>query len=29
LRVDKVSVSSQPDGSVRITKVGEWASLGA
>jgi hypothetical protein len=27
LRVDKVSVRSQPDGSVRITKVGEWSSV--
>jgi hypothetical protein len=28
-RLDKVSVRGQPDGSVRITKVGEWSSVGA
>lgn len=27
LRVDKASVRSQPDGSVRVTKIGEWSSL--
>jgi hypothetical protein len=27
-RLDRVSVRSQPDGSVRITKVGEWSSMG-
>ena len=26
-RLDRVSVRGQPDGSVRITKVGEWSSL--
>jgi hypothetical protein len=26
MRLDKVSVRGQPDGSVRVTKVGEWAS---
>ncbi len=26
-RADKVSVRGQPDGSVRITKVGEWSSV--
>jgi hypothetical protein len=26
-RLDKVSVRGQPDGSVRVTKVGEWSSL--
>jgi len=26
-RRDRVSVRSQPDGSVRITKVGEWSSV--
>ena len=25
-RLDKVSVRGQPDGSVRVTKVGEWSS---
>jgi hypothetical protein len=29
LRVDKVSVRSQPDGSVRITKVGGWSTVRA
>ena len=28
-RLDKVSVRGQPDGSVRVTKVGEWSSLRA
>ena len=28
-RFDRVSVRGQPDGSVRITKVGEWSSLRA
>jgi hypothetical protein len=28
-RMDKVSVRGQPDGSVRVTKVGEWSSVGA
>jgi hypothetical protein len=28
LRCDKVSVRRQPDGSVRITKVGEWSGVG-
>ncbi len=27
VRLDKVSVRGQPDGSVRVTKVGEWSSL--
>jgi hypothetical protein len=27
VRLDKVSVRGLPDGSVRITKVGEWSSL--
>ena len=27
-RLDKVSVRSQPDGGMRITKVGEWSSVG-
>ena len=26
-RLDKVSVRGQPDGSVRVTKVGEWRSV--
>jgi hypothetical protein len=26
-RLDKVSVRAQPDGSVRVTKVGAWSSL--
>jgi hypothetical protein len=26
-RLDRVSVRGQPDGSVRITKVGEWSSM--
>jgi hypothetical protein len=26
-RLDKVSVRGQPDGSVRVTKVGEWSSV--
>jgi hypothetical protein len=26
VRLDKVSVRGQPDGSVRVTKVGEWSS---
>ncbi len=26
-RLDKVSVRGQPDGSVRVTKVGEWRSM--
>jgi hypothetical protein len=26
-RLDKVSVREQPDGSVRVTKVGEWMSV--
>jgi hypothetical protein len=25
-RLDRVSVRGQPDGSVRVTKVGEWSS---
>jgi len=29
VRLDKVSVRGQPDGSVRVTKVGEWSSLRA
>jgi hypothetical protein len=29
MRLDKVSVRGQPDGSVRVTKVGEWSSLRA
>ena len=29
LRLDKVSVRGQPDGSVRITKVGEWSGVRA
>jgi hypothetical protein len=29
VRLDKVSVRGQPDGSVRVTKVGEWSSLQA
>jgi hypothetical protein len=29
VRLDKVSVRGQPDGSVRVTKVGEWHSLRA
>lgn len=29
VRLDKVSVRGQPDGSVRATKVGEWSSLRA
>jgi hypothetical protein len=29
VRLDKVSVHGQPDGSVRVTKVGEWSSLRA
>jgi hypothetical protein len=28
-RFDRVSMRSQPDGSVRVTKVGEWSSLEA
>ncbi len=28
-RLDKVSVRGLPDGSMRVTKVGEWSSLGA
>jgi hypothetical protein len=28
-RLDKVSVRGLPDGSVRVTKVGEWSSLRA
>jgi len=28
-RLDKVSVRGQPDGSVRVTKVGEWRSVRA
>jgi hypothetical protein len=28
-RLDRVSVRGQPDGSVRVTKVGEWSSLRA
>ena len=28
-RLDKVSVRGQPDGSVRVTKVGEWSSVRA
>src|SRR5271169_2901373 len=28
-RLDRVSVRGQPDGSVRVTKIGEWSSLGA
>jgi hypothetical protein len=28
-RLDRVSVRGLPDGSVRITKVGEWSSVGA
>jgi hypothetical protein len=28
-RLDKVSVRGQPDGSVRVTIVGEWSSLSA
>jgi hypothetical protein len=28
-RVDRVSVRGQPNGSVRVTKVGEWSSLEA
>ena len=28
-RLDKVSVRGLPDGSVRVTKVGEWAKIGA
>ncbi|MFZ2002451.1 MAG: HNH endonuclease [Candidatus Sulfotelmatobacter sp.] len=27
-RLDKVSVRGQPNGSVRVTKVGEWSRLG-
>ena len=27
-RLDRVSVRGQPDGSVRVTKVGEWSRLG-
>ena len=27
VRLDKVSVQGQPDGSMRLTKVGEWSSL--
>ena len=27
VRLDKVSVRGQPDGSVRVTKVGEWSSV--
>ena len=26
-RMDRVSVRGQPDGSVRVTKIGEWSSL--
>jgi hypothetical protein len=26
-RLDRVSVRGLPDGSVRVTKVGEWSSL--
>jgi hypothetical protein len=29
VRSDKVSVRGQPDGSVRVTKVGEWSSVRA
>jgi hypothetical protein len=29
VRLDKVSVRGQPDGSVRVTKVGEWSSVRA
>jgi hypothetical protein len=29
VRLDKVSVHGQPDGSVRVTKVGEWSSVRA
>jgi len=29
VRLDKVSVRGQPDGSVSVTKVGEWSSLRA
>jgi hypothetical protein len=29
VRLDKVSVRGQPDGSVRVTKVGEWSSVQA
>jgi hypothetical protein len=28
-RLDRVSVRGQPDGSVRVTKVGEWSSVRA
>ena len=28
-RLDRVSVRGQPDGSVRVTKVGEWSSMRA
>ena len=28
-RLDKVSVRGQPDGSVRVTKVGQWSSVRA
>jgi hypothetical protein len=28
-RLDRVSVRGLPDGSVRVTKVGEWTSMGA
>jgi hypothetical protein len=27
LRLDRVSVRGLPDGSVRVTKVGEWTSV--
>jgi hypothetical protein len=29
VRLDKVSVRGQPDGSMRVTRVGEWSSLRA
>jgi hypothetical protein len=29
VRLDRVSVRGQPDGSVRVTKVGEWSSMRA
>ena len=29
VRLDRVSVSGQPNGSVRVTKVGEWSSMRA